>query len=225
MQMYLDMFGSMGLIAWCVVIALVLMSIFSFAVMFEKFRTFKAARQESVAYLPLLVRALREDKLSDAVDQSKKFNKSHIAKVVSAGLLEFQNQKASQSAFDVVGAVERQLEMAGAMTSAEMKKGLGGLATIGSTAPFIGLFGTVMGILNAFHGIATTGSGGLAAVAGGIAEALVTTALGLFVAIPAVMAFNYFTSMLERFQIEMTNSAQEVIDFFLKKHGAQYGAK
>jgi biopolymer transport protein ExbB/biopolymer transport protein TolQ len=82
-----------------------------------------------------------------------------------------------------------------------------------------------MGILVAFQGIASSGSGGLASVAGGISEALFTTAAGLLVAIPALMAFNYFTGSLERFQIEMTNSAREVVDFFLKRHGAGYGAK
>jgi biopolymer transport protein ExbB/biopolymer transport protein TolQ len=116
-----------------------------------------------------------------------------------------------------VEAVERALDRATALTSAEMKKGLGGLATIGSTAPFIGLFGTVMGIVHAFQGIAASGSGGIASVSAGIAEALITTAFGLFVAIPAVMAFNYFTATLERFQVEMTNSSAELVDFFLKK--------
>ncbi len=225
MQMYMKMFGDMGPVAWVVLAILFIMSIYSISVMFDKYKTFKAARTESVAYLPILVKALRENKLDEAINQSKKFSKSHIAKVVSAGLVEFQNQKSGETAFDLVGAVERQLEMAGAMTTAEMKKGLGALATIGSTSPFIGLFGTVMGILAAFQGIATSGSGGLASVAGGISEALFTTAAGLLVAIPALMAFNYFTGSLERFQIEMTNSAREVVDFFLKRHGAGYGAK
>jgi biopolymer transport protein ExbB/TolQ len=107
--------------------------------------------------------------------------------------------------------------MATTLTNAEMKRGLGGLATIGATAPFIGLFGTVVGIVNAFTGMASSGSGGLAAVSAGISEALITTAVGLAVAIPAVMAFNYFTERLERFTIEMNNAAQELIDFFLKQ--------
>jgi len=94
------------------------------------------------------------------------------------------------------------------------------LGTIGSSAPFIGLFGTVIGIVNAFTGIAASGSGGLAAVSAGIAEALITTAFGILVAVPAVMAFNYFTTRLERFQIEMSNSSAELLDFFLKKHEA-----
>jgi biopolymer transport protein ExbB/biopolymer transport protein TolQ len=94
------------------------------------------------------------------------------------------------------------------------------LGTIGSLAPFIGLFGTVVGIINAFTGIAQSGSGGLAAVSAGISEALITTAFGILVAVPAVMAFNYFTTRLERFQIEMSNSSAELLDFFLKKHEA-----
>jgi biopolymer transport protein ExbB/biopolymer transport protein TolQ len=224
MNMLIKMFSDMGPVGWAVVICLLGMSIYSFAIMFEKWKTFSAAKGESVQYVPLLVKALRENRLEDALNQSKKFGKSHIAKVVHAGLQEFQNAKSGNTAFDLFGAVQRQLEMAGAMTSAEMKKGLGALATIGATAPFVGLFGTVMGILDAFHGIAESGSGGLSAVAGGIAEALIATAIGLFVAIPAVVAFNYFTGLLERFQVDMTNSAGEVVDFFLKHHGSSYGA-
>ena len=98
-----------------------------------------------------------------------------------------------------------------------MKRGLGGLATIGSTAPFVGLFGTVMGILNAFKGISQEKATGLAAVAGGIAEALVTTAFGLLVAIPAAMMFNYLTGRVEAFDVEMDNSSSELIDYFLKR--------
>ena len=100
---------------------------------------------------------------------------------------------------------------------AELKRGLGGLATIGSTAPFVGLFGTVMGILNAFKEISTQKATGLGAVAGGISEALVTTAFGLLVAIPAVMMFNYLTGRVEAFDVEMDNSSSELIDYFLKR--------
>ena len=128
-----------------------------------------------------------------------------------------QKDEVTSTTYDLVGAIGRSLEMSSALTAAEMKKGLGALATIGSTAPFIGLFGTTAGIINAFTSMAATGSGGIAAVSAGIAEALVTTAFGLFVAIPAVMAFNYFTGQMERFQIEMTNSSAELMDFFLKK--------
>ena len=222
----IEMLKHMGLFAWGVVITLLICSVYSIAVMFEKFMSYRAARKESLEYLPTLARCLKGDKLQEAIDASKRYKKAHIAKVTSAGLLEFLNQRAGTgTSYDIVEAVKRQLEMANALTSAEMKKGLGALATIGSTAPFIGLLGTVMGIVNAFQGMATTGSGGIGAIAAGIAEALLTTAFGLLVAIPAVMAFNYFTNRLERFQIEMTNSSAELIDFFLKKHGVSYGAK
>jgi biopolymer transport protein ExbB/biopolymer transport protein TolQ len=136
-------------------------------------------------------------------------------------LIEYDADKADfKDSHDLVGAVGRALERSVSLTAAEMKKGIGGLATIGSSAPFIGLFGTVIGIVNAFTGIAQSGSGGLAAVSAGIAEALITTAFGIMVAVPAVMAFNYFTTRLERFQIEMSNSSAELLDFFVKKHEA-----
>ena len=120
----------------------------------------------------------------------------------------------------MIEAAERAIEREALVTTADMKKGLSGLATIGTTAPFIGLFGTVIGIINSFRGMALTGSGGIAAVSAGIAEALVTTALGLFVAIPAVWMFNIFMNNIERFQVEMSNSANELIDYFIKRRGA-----
>ena len=214
------MFVQAGLVAKAVILLLVGLSIYSLSIMFEKFTSYRAARSESLEFLPAVTRCLKSDKLQEAVDTSTRYKKSHIAKVMHAGLLEINNQKGAPAAYDTTEAVQRSLDMASALTSAEMKKGLGGLATIGSTAPFIGLFGTVVGIVNAFTGMATTGSGGLAAVSAGIAEALITTAFGLLVAIPAVAAFNYFTGRLERFQIEMTNSSAELIDFYLKKQGS-----
>ncbi|HKT23692.1 MAG TPA: MotA/TolQ/ExbB proton channel family protein, partial [Terriglobales bacterium] len=145
---------------------------------------------------------------------------SHLAKVVTAGLQEF---KAHGESTDIPGeqieASKRALERAEAIVHAELKRGLGGLATIGSTAPFVGLFGTVVGILNAFRQISAQKTSGLGAVAGGISEALVTTAIGLFVAIPAVMMFNYFTNKVEAFDVEMDNSSSELIDYFLKRSG------
>jgi biopolymer transport protein TolQ len=222
-----EMITHMGFVAWAVIIVLFILSIYSISVMIDRFRTFRTARKQSLEFLPALVRSLKDNNLELAVETARKHNRSHIAKVVSAGLMEFLNQKDERTSttYDLVGAVERSLDMSSALTAAEMKKGLGGLATIGSTAPFIGLFGTVAGIINAFTGMAATGSGGLAAVSAGIAEALVTTAFGLLVAIPAVMAFNYFTGQMERFQIEMTNSSAELIDFFLKKRESHAAAR
>jgi len=124
-----------------------------------------------------------------------------------------------------IEASKRALERAEAIVHAEMKRGVSSLATIGSTGPFVGLFGTVVGIINAFRGITTEKSTGLGAVAGGISEALVTTAVGLVVAIPAVMMFNYFTNRIEAFDVEMGNSSSELIDYFLKRVQRQGAAK
>ena len=217
----LQMFVDASWVGKAVILILTGLSIYSIAVMIDKFRSYKAARDESLKFLPLFVKNLKDNNFAGALDAARKFKKSHIAKVVSAGLIEYDNDKAELTdSHDLVGAVGRALDRAVSLTSAEMKKGTGGLATIGSSAPFIGLFGTVVGIINAFTGIATSGSGGLAAVSAGISEALITTAFGILVAVPAVMAFNYFTTRLERFQIEMSNSSAELLDFFLKKHEA-----
>jgi len=217
----IQMFIEASWVGQAVIVILTALSVYSIAVMIDKFRSYKAARDQSLQFLPLFVKNLKENNFAGALDAARKYKKSHIAKVVSAGLIEYDNDKAELSdSHDLVSAVGRALDRAVSLTSAEMKKGTGGLATIGSSAPFIGLFGTVVGIINAFTGIAASGSGGLAAVSAGIAEALITTAFGILVAVPAVMAFNYFTTRLERFQIEMSNSSAELLDFFLKKHEA-----
>jgi biopolymer transport protein ExbB/TolQ len=148
--------------------------------------------------------------------------KSHLAEVVTAGLQEFRSYgNGGAITEDQIESSKRALERAEAIVHAKLKRGLGGLATIGSTAPFIGLFGTVVGILNAFKGIETSKATGLSAVAGGIAEALVTTALGLLVAVPAVWAYNYFTNRVEAFDVEMENSSMELINYFILRRGAR----
>jgi biopolymer transport protein ExbB/biopolymer transport protein TolQ len=117
----------------------------------------------------------------------------------------------------VVEAASRAVERSTLLTVSDFKRGIGSLATIATTAPFIGLFGTVIGIINAFRGMAMSGSGGIGAVSAGIAEALVETALGLFVAIPAVWFYNYLTGRIEYFNVEMDNSSSELVDYFIKK--------
>ena len=211
-------------IAKGVVVLLIIMSIYSLTVAFERFLYYRKARNQSVAYAKMVTQYLKQDKLQEAIDASKKFKNSHVARVLSAGLYEISHDiKSGGSAIkghDMIEAAERAIEREALVTTADMKKGLSGLATIGTTAPFIGLFGTVIGIINAFRGMAMSGSGGIAAVSAGIAEALVTTALGLFVAIPAVWMFNIFMNNIERFQVEMSNSAGELIDYFIKRRGA-----
>lgn len=212
---------SMGFIAKMVCIILAILSIYSLTLSGERWWRYRAAKKQSLQFALLTTQYLKQDRPQDAIAASKKFKSSHLAKVVSAGLLEFmvEEQNSPLSGYDVIEAARRAIERATLMTTADFKRGLGGLATIGATAPFIGLFGTVVGIINAFRGMAITGSGGLGAVSAGIAEALVTTALGLFVAIPAVWLYNFFLNQVERFQVEMANSSSELVDFFIKKHG------
>jgi biopolymer transport protein ExbB len=213
-----SLWKQMGWLARIVVIILFIMSGWSIGVMIDRWLAFSAARKQSRAFAPAVAGALREGKIEEALRVAERNKKSHLAKVVTAGLQEF---KAHDLSNDIPGeqieASRRALERAEAIVHAELKRGLGGLATIGATAPFVGLFGTVVGILNAFREISSSKTTGLGAVAGGISEALVTTAIGLFVAIPAVMMYNYLTSRVEAFDVEMDNSSSELIDYFLKK--------
>ena len=203
-----------------VVIVLALMSIWSLTIAIERLWRFQRAKKESLQVAVGITPLLKQHKLEEAIRfaKDKKFKHSHLARVLVAGLTEFQYE-ASQDLppdFDLVDSGKRAIERETLMTAAEMKKGLGNLATISTTAPFIGLFGTVIGIITAFQGMAMTGSGGLGAVSAGIAEALGATALGLFVAVPAVWLYNYFLNKVERFQVEMSNSSSQLVDYFIK---------
>src|SRR5271154_6867119 len=181
------MWENMGWAAKIVVVLMFFMSAWSIGVMIDRAVTFNAARKQSREFAPAVAGALREGKLDEAIKIADRFSKSHLAKVVVAGLQEFRaHQMSSDISGEEIEASKRALERAEAIVHAELKRGVSTLATIGSTGPFVGLFGTVVGIINAFRGIATEKSAGLGAVAGGISEALVTTAVGLFVAVPAV---------------------------------------
>jgi biopolymer transport protein ExbB/biopolymer transport protein TolQ len=220
-----NLLGSVGFVGMCVMGFLLALSIYSVSVILDKYRRFRAATSQSTAFLTAFGRCLQQGELQDAVNTARQHDKSHVAKVVSAGVAELIETRSLSDTSARVELVSRALDRSTAVTLAEMKKGLGGLATIGSTAPFIGLFGTVVGIIHSFEGIASTGSGGLAAVSGGIAEALVATALGILVAIPAVMAFNYFTGTLERFHVEMTTSSAQLVDFLSKRMQAAHASR
>ena len=216
-----SMWGQMGIAAKIVVIMLFVMSAWSVGVMIDRVLMYSAARKQSRIFVQQVAGALREGKLDEAISIAERNKKSHIAKVVATGLSEFQSASANVSDADVIEAAKRGLERSVAIVHAEMKRGLSGLATIGSTAPFVGLFGTVVGIINAFKGIAAQKATGLSAVAGGIAEALVATALGLFVAVPAVWAYNYFTNKGEAYDVEMDNSSMELINYFIMRRAGK----
>jgi biopolymer transport protein ExbB/biopolymer transport protein TolQ len=218
----IEMFETMGPTAWGVAIVLLIMSFWSVGVAIERIYTYSQARKQSKLYAPQVAKHLKEGRLKEAIalSASKDYRYSHLAKVVLAGLQEYQFQQETGNTLnrdDVLDTVRRSIQRATALTASDLKKGVNTLATIGSTAPFVGLLGTVVGVINAFVGIASTGSGGIGAVSAGISEALVETALGLFVAIPAVWFYNYLTSRLEYFNVEMDNSSSELVDYFIKK--------
>src|SRR5437879_8547995 len=198
---------------------LLFMSGWSIGVMIDRWMAYNAARKQSRSFAPAVAGALRDGRIDEAIKVAERNKKSHLAKVVTAGLMEFKAHQDSPGEIpgETIEASKRALERTEAIVHAELKRGLGGLATIGSTAPFVGLFGTVMGILHASQGISEQKATGLAAVAGGIAEALVTTAIGLFVAIPAVMMFNYLHGRVEAFRVDIDNSSSELVDYFLKR--------
>ena len=218
MTSFLDMWGQMGYLAQAVVVVLVIMSVWSISVMIERFLTYRAARKQSMEFAPAVSEALKTGNISEAIDLAEQHEKSHLAKVLVAGLQEFRAHQTSDAIpGETIEASKRALQRATAILIEELKKGLGGLATIGATAPFVGLFGTTVGIINAFQGMTAGETTGLAAVAGGISEALVATAMGLFVAVPAVWMYNYFTTKIDSFVVEMDNSSSELIDYFLKQ--------
>jgi biopolymer transport protein ExbB/TolQ len=212
----LGLWGNMGWLAKIVAIILFIESVWSLAVIIDRYLYFSAARKQSREFAPKVAGALKDSKLEEAIKIADRNKKSHLAEVVTAGLQEFRVSGGSPTE-ETIASAERALERAEAIVHAKLKRGLSVLATIGSTAPFVGLFGTVVGILNAFQQIATQKTSGIGAVAGGISEALVTTAFGLLVAIPAVMFFNYFTGRVEAFDVEMDNSSSELIDYFIKQ--------
>jgi biopolymer transport protein ExbB len=215
-----SMWRNMGIPAKLVVVCLVIMSAWSIGVMIDRWIAYSAARKQSRFFAPAVAGALKDGKIDEAVRIAEDNKRSHLAKVVTAGLQEFQaHQMSKEIPGDEIEASRRALERASAIVHAELKRGVSSLATIGSTAPFVGLFGTVLGIIHAFGAISASGTVGIAAVAGGISEALVTTAIGLFVAVPAVWVYNYFTGKIEAFDVEMDNSSSELIDYFIKRSG------
>ncbi|HLH29748.1 MAG TPA: MotA/TolQ/ExbB proton channel family protein [Terriglobia bacterium] len=216
------MWSNMGTPARGVVVLLAIMSAWSIGVMIDRYLAFNAARKQSREFAPAVAGCLKEGKIEEAISVAEQNKRSHLAKVVEAGLQEFRAHTVSREiAGEQIESSRRACERAEAIVNAELKRGLSGLATIGATAPFVGLFGTTVGIINAFKGMSSEKTAGLSAVAGGISEALVTTAFGLFVAVPAVWAYNWFTNKVEAFGIEMTNSSSELIDYFIKQHGGR----
>ncbi len=221
----ISMWHQMGFFARLIAVLLFIMGAYSLGVMVERLVNFSRAGRASRRYAEALRELLPAGKFGEAVQLSRTLARGHLSKVLGLAVEEYQHDMAALKQrgprdvgdFDVIAAVNRAVDRSSLRTVADLRRGLGGLATVGSTAPFVGLLGTVAGIITAFQAMAATGSGGLGSVSAGIAEALVTTAFGLLVAIPAVMMFNYLTNRVEDMQVDITDSANELLDFFVKE--------
>jgi biopolymer transport protein ExbB/TolQ len=239
-----ELLGNVGLFGGAVMACLALLSIFSVGMIVDKHRRFRSASRQSEEFKPEFKKFLHGGDVKKLILAGQTHPNSYVAQVVSAGIIEYDGVR--QSGRDPVASLElvtSAVRDSMSETLIQLKRGLGFLATIGSTAPFIGLFGTVVGIINAFRSIAATGSGGMSVVSGGIAEALVSTALGIFVAIPAVVAFNHFTGKIETFHVEMNRASSQLVNHLfnvpelkvldteevnasmVKKGGAAYAAR
>ncbi|MFQ6070222.1 MAG: MotA/TolQ/ExbB proton channel family protein [Candidatus Aminicenantales bacterium] len=216
----IEMWQAMGAIAKGVAILLICLSIIALYLFIERLLTFARAKNKSKVIAPKLAKMLKNGQIREALTlSSKKENKgSHLARVTAAGIQEFlDGQESNLTVEEQIETAQRGCERAANIFTQELKRGLSVLATIATSSPFIGLFGTIFGIINAFRGMALTGSGGIGAVASGIAEALVTTAFGIGVAVIALWCFNILTARVEIYGAEMANTASQIIDFFIRK--------
>ncbi len=216
----LEMWNAMGAVAKTVAILLIFLSIITIYLFIERQIVFAKARKKSKNIAPKLASLLKAGKITEALTlSSKKENKgSHLARVTASGIKEFlAGGEAGLAKTQKIESAQRGCDRAHAIFGQELKRGLPIMATVATSSPFIGLFGTISGIINAFRGMALTGSGGIGAVAGGIAEALITTAFGIGVAIIALWCYNGLNSKTEVISAEMDNASSEVVDFFVRE--------
>ncbi len=208
-----EMWNSMGGVGKSVVLILLLMSVYSIGVMVERMLTIKKARDESLKFANKLATMLEAGEYDDALATAESMKLGYLPRVLASGLKEynFLVKQPHRTQEEVLGLSEKAMERTGSRVLSDLKRGLGGLGTIGSSAPFVGLFGTVAGIIKAFADMAEKGSGGLATVSAGISEALYTTALGLVVAIPAVAIYNFLTNTLENVAVDIGEAGGELI--------------
>jgi biopolymer transport protein ExbB/biopolymer transport protein TolQ len=209
-----------GLFARCIIFTLGIMSVASLVVMAERMLVFRKTRADSRNFAAKMGAILAKGDLNTAANTNLGKDVGHLGRVINAGLTAY---RISPNNKDVaVESVARALERQAQREVQSMKRGLGLLATVGSTAPFVGLLGTTMGIVTAFQLMATSGSGGLGTISAGIAEALITTAFGLLVAIPAVMAYNFLQGWVDARAVDISESSNEFLDVVARHHGGAH---
>ena len=213
----IELWNSMGWFAKGIVFVLFGMSVYAAAIAIRKAMDLRRARRATLAFSAPFSKALEEEDFEGASGLIERHKASHLAAAfrgVTSNLLLFGKDHRLTAV--EIASIQRTIELNALEQLANLRRGLGVLATIGSTAPFVGLLGTTMGVVNAFTGMAAAGSGGLSAISAGIAEALITTAFGLLVAIPAVWLYNYFVNRIEYVGMEIQYAAKEFSDFLLR---------
>jgi biopolymer transport protein ExbB/TolQ len=218
----IEMWQAMGAVAKTVAIILIFLSVITIYLFIERQLVFSRARKKSLQVAPKLADLMKKGQLKEALAiASKKENKnSHLARVTAAGIEEYlSSRETNLSLEEQIESAHRGCSRAQAIFTQELRRGLSVMATVATSAPFIGLFGTIFGIINAFRGMALTGSGGIGAVAAGIAEALITTAFGIGVAIIALWTFNTLNSRIDVYNTEMENTTSQIVDFFIRSSG------
>jgi biopolymer transport protein ExbB/biopolymer transport protein TolQ len=212
----IELWGTMGWFAKGIVYILFAMSLFSVTVALQRWWDLRKSRRETVKFTPKLAQALEQQDMAAAQAAVEKHRASHLASAYKGVFVSLRSHVADGSLSPVeVAAAQRTVELNKLEQVARFRRGLGVLATVGSTAPFVGLLGTTMGVVNAFVGMADMGTGGLSAISAGIAEALITTAFGLAVAIPAVWFYNYFVNRVELVSMEIDYGNKEFLNFLL----------
>jgi len=203
-----------------IIVLLIVLLLVQIYMVIERALMYAASSAASQKFLNLFVKSLKEGDFNAAREVATTHPKSHIALVLKHGLDIYQYEKklqATNDQHDVINPVERAIERGTAEVTELLKKGMGTLATIASASPFIGLLGTVIGIIKVFSDLKTKGAGDINALAGSIGEALATTALGLVVAIPAVWFYNILTNKQDQVITSINNAASKMIDEFIRR--------
>lgn len=208
----------MGPAAIGVASTLVLMALASLVIFFERLFAYARSRSASRTFA-IEARALLEADDAEALVKRAEGNSGHLAKLLGAGAKTYLAAKDKPSSLSPVEATRRELNRKTEALAADVRRGMNVIASVGSIAPFVGLLGTVFGIITAFQGIAKEGSGGLGSVSLGISEALYETALGLVVAIPAVLAYNWLSAQADTILLALEQARGEFIDFLEARHG------
>jgi biopolymer transport protein ExbB len=222
----IELWGTMGWFAKGIVVVLLIMSVYTATIAIQKSIQLSRSRKATLRFSGPFSQALGNEDFAEAERLVEANPRSHLGAAFRRVFpsLTFHSQDQALSGAEVAS-VQRLIDLNTLETLSNFRRGLGVLATVGSTAPFVGLLGTTMGVVNAFTGMSTSGSGGLAAISAGIAEALITTAFGLLVAIPAVWLYNYYINKIDYVSMEITYATKEFMDFLLRYEARLTGGK